>query len=152
MTPDQATKTRGRSSRVGTSSFGRLGRLGLAVLKQLQFHETDSLSNIQRNARGSHQRFIQCTRGGHHGPRGLTSSGQGSIVESGSNGSIPNPTWLMVSADGLLDEWTCSQEWHLSEHGTETRVHWIALFHALWKDIGLRGGGRRWIRETCSAW
>ena len=34
----QAAKTRGKSTWAGTNSFGKLGRLGLAVLKYLQYH------------------------------------------------------------------------------------------------------------------
>ena len=54
----QAAKSRGRSDWVGATSFGRLGRLGLAVLKHLQYHGTESLLNIQRSALRFHQRVV----------------------------------------------------------------------------------------------
>ena len=50
MTQAQAAKTRERSNWVETHSFGRLGRVVLAVLKNLQHHGAGSLSNLQRNA------------------------------------------------------------------------------------------------------
>ena len=58
MTQAQAAQTRGRSDWVGTNSFERLGRLGLAVFKHLQYHVAGSLSNFQRNALRFHQRVM----------------------------------------------------------------------------------------------
>ena len=51
MTPGQAAKLRGRSQWVGTLSFGRLGRLGLAVLKAIQYgHRSANLGEEEKAA------------------------------------------------------------------------------------------------------
>ena len=60
MSPGQAAKLRGRSQWVGTLSFGRLGRLGLAVLKAIQYgHTSPRLSTEEQMALEFHQRIIK---------------------------------------------------------------------------------------------
>ena len=54
----QAAKTRGRSGWVGTNAFGKLGRLGLATLKHLQYHHQRILTPQQRRALLFHDRVI----------------------------------------------------------------------------------------------
>ena len=50
MSTAQAAKTRGRSTWVGTNSFGKLGRLGLSVLKFPQYHRQRRLTAAQRRS------------------------------------------------------------------------------------------------------
>ena len=58
ITMAQAAKTRGRSTWVGTNSFGKLGRLGLAVLKHLQYHWQRELTPEQRRSLQFHQDMV----------------------------------------------------------------------------------------------
>ena len=58
MSTAQAAKTRGRSSWVGTNSFGKLGRLGLSVLKWLQYHRQHKLTSAQRRSLQFHAHII----------------------------------------------------------------------------------------------
>ena len=58
MSTAQAAKTLGRSTWVGTNSFGKLGRLGLAVLKHLQYHRQRMLTEPQRRSLRFHQDMI----------------------------------------------------------------------------------------------
>ena len=58
MSTAQAAKTRGRSTWVGTNSFGKLGRLGLSVLKHLQYHRQRHLSLTQRRSLQFHRHVI----------------------------------------------------------------------------------------------
>ena len=58
MSRSQAAKTRGRSGWVGTNSFGKLGRLGMATLKQLQYHRRQVLAAPQRRSLLFHRYII----------------------------------------------------------------------------------------------
>ena len=58
MTTAQTAKTRGRSTWVGTNSFGKLGRLGLSVLKFLQYHKQRQLTPAQRRSLRFHEHVI----------------------------------------------------------------------------------------------
>ena len=59
MSTGQAAKLRGRSQWVGTLSFGRLGRLGLAVLKAIQYgHTSPELSEEEKAALRFHMTII----------------------------------------------------------------------------------------------
>ena len=50
MTKAQAAKTRGKSTWVVTISFWQLGRLGLSVLKFLQYNKQHRLAEAQRRS------------------------------------------------------------------------------------------------------
>ena len=58
MTSGQASKTRGKSGWVATNSFGRIGRLGTSVLKELQYRPAGPLTLSQRHILKFHQDLI----------------------------------------------------------------------------------------------
>ena len=58
MSTAQAAKTSGRSSWVATNAFGRIGRLGMAVLKFLQYHRTHHLTHAHRRALAFHAHIV----------------------------------------------------------------------------------------------
>ena len=58
MSPAEAAKTRGRSGWVGANSLGRIGRLGLAVLKDLQYQPRKRLTSSQIRALMFHATVI----------------------------------------------------------------------------------------------
>ncbi|CAK0807283.1 unnamed protein product, partial [Prorocentrum cordatum] len=58
MSSAQASKTRGRSSWVESNSFGRIGRLGIAVLKGLQCKHHGPLTAAQTQALKFHQHVV----------------------------------------------------------------------------------------------
>ena len=58
MSTAHAAKTRGRSGWVGSNSFGKLGRLGLGVLKHLQYNRQHQLTTTQRATLTFHQYMV----------------------------------------------------------------------------------------------
>ena len=58
FTSAQASKTRGRSGWVATNSFGRIGRLGTAVLKELQYFHPGRLTQRHMQALAFHSDLI----------------------------------------------------------------------------------------------
>ena len=58
MTSAQAAKTRGRSSWVASNTFGKIGRLGMAVLKELQYRKQGPLTTSQIRALRFHQHVV----------------------------------------------------------------------------------------------
>ena len=58
FTSAQASKTRGRSGWVATNSFGRIGRLGTAVLKELQYCHRGQLLPRHKQALAFHSDLI----------------------------------------------------------------------------------------------
>ena len=58
----QASKTRGRSGWVATNSFGRIGRLGTAVLKELQYLHRGPLIPRHKQALAFHRDLIMAYR------------------------------------------------------------------------------------------
>ena len=102
MSTAQAAKTRGRSGWVGSNSFGKLGRLGLSVLKFLQYNKQRHLTTTQRHALTFHQHMIT-----HIPPRRVSVVGvphQPVIVYSDAeyapgSGLLPRLGWVVFPAD-----------------------------------------------------
>ena len=65
MTAGQASKTRGRSNWVATNAFGKVGRLGTSVLRDIQYHPLpgNRLSLVQLSHLHFHLQVIERVRG-----------------------------------------------------------------------------------------
>ena len=59
LPPGKAAKVRGKSGWVGSNSFGKLGRLGLAVLKEIQYGPEARLDEVQKGKLDFHKRVVQ---------------------------------------------------------------------------------------------
>ena len=103
MSMAQAAKTRGRSGWVGTNSFGTLGRLGLSVLKFLQYNKQLALTSPQRRSLAFHKHMVM-----HMPPRSVSATERPSKPEllysdteyEPDSGLMPKLGWVLVLANG----------------------------------------------------